>query len=483
MAGSNQSTLAGRSPEVRNSKRISHYLKAAAIAVFATVSTAKAAELLLEKGQPFTTSKGTIVSPDSLLARSSGRYGVLLNINPASGPDTSMAMREGDSTIIDNTNVKFVSATVGARSTWFTFDTAAILGPDTTFRLTKGESKDTLGATISVLDFSGVQNLNGSYSAILSVRTARGTSVMELGAGESKPVLLDTVPGTAILIRAVETNPALSGGSVELQVSQISTVRAINSEMPPVNIYGYRISIDSLSQITDSSGTRDVVLATVRTGDTSLAQVLEIDKPVSIIDTSTNTGISITAKSATQVGDSVSVNLVVERIQNASVFALGQTVVDSTIGTMKLIGAHDSVAIFEINGDTVETVVGQRITFLGSSGRTIRLTVMELAIGRNSAYATVNTEGEEPVSVKPRGGIAAMQMDRIIPLSQGRYSLVFSKPGAHTVSVYNVQGRLVASLPFNGSRAIVDFSSMGLSAGAYVISVEGMHALGQRLMR
>jgi hypothetical protein len=150
---------------------------------------------------------------------------------------------------------------------------------------------------------------------------------------------------------------------------------------------------------------------------------------------------------------------------------------------MKLIGAHDSVAIFEINGDTVETVVGQRITFLGSSGRTIRLTVMELAIGRNSAYATVNTEGEEPVSVKPRGGIAAMQMDRIIPLSQGRYSLVFSKPGAHTVSVYNVQGRLVASLPFNGSRAIVDFSSMGLSAGAYVISVEGMHALGQRLMR
>ncbi len=486
MAGLNESIVAGSRPAVSKSlktasKRALHYFRAAALTVLSTAFVATATELLLQKGQAFTTSKGTIVSPDSLLARESGKYGVLLNINPSAGPDTAMSMREGDSTIIDNTNIIFVKATVGARSTWFTFDTAAITGPDTTFRLTQGQTKDTLGATITALDFSNVQNLNGSYSAILSVRTARGTSIIELGAGESKSVLLDTVPGTAILIRAAETNPALS--SIELQVSQISTVQIINSEMPPVNMYGYRISIDSLSQITDSTGTRDVILATVRTGDRSLAQALEINKPVSIIDTSTNTGISITAKSATQVGDSVSVDLVIERIQNASVFALGQTVVDSAIGTMRLIGAHDSVAVFEINGDTVEAVVGQRITFLGSSGRTIKFTVMELAIGRGSAYATVNTEGEEPVSVKPRGGIAATQMDRIIPLSQGRYSLVFAKPGAHTVSVYNIQGRLVASLPCNGSRAIVDLSRIGLATGKYVISVEGMHALGQRIMR
>jgi hypothetical protein len=485
MAGSNESIVAGSRPAVskpfkRASKRALHYFRTAALAVLAGVSAAKATELLLQKGQAFTTSKGTSISPDSLLAQQSGKYGVLLNIKPSTGPDTAISMREGDSTVIDNTNIKFLTATVGARSIWFDFDTSSVIQPDTTFRLTQGQPKDTLGATITVLDFSNVQNLNGSYSALLSVQTARGTSIIELGAGESKSVLVDTVPGTAILIKAVKTNPALSGGSVNLQVAQISTVQTISGGMN-INLYGYDMHVTEISQITDSTGTRDVVLATVRTPeDTIFTQAFEINKPVSMIDTATNTGVSITMKSATQAGNSISVDFIAEKIQNASVFALGQTATDSAIGTMKLIGAHDSVAVFEINGDTVEAVVGKRITFLGSSGRTIKFTVQALSIGRSSAYATVNVEAEAPtIGVRPSNGISAMHTDRIIQLSQNRYGLIFAKPGAHTVSVYNIQGRLVASLPCSGSRAIVDFSRMRLSAGRYILSVNGMSALGQ----
>ncbi|MCX6773559.1 MAG: hypothetical protein NTY68_00990, partial [Candidatus Micrarchaeota archaeon] len=366
---------------------------------------------------------------------------------------------------------------------WFTFDTTAITGPDSVFTLTQGHSKDTLGVNITATDFARVPNKDGSFDAILTVKTVRGTSIVQLGPGETKRVVVGATPGDAVDIKAINTTSTFSNSSVELQVTAVNTVKTVTNSAP-LSAYGYTISVTGIGQKVDSSGTTSYVAATVKMPKgATLTEQLVINKSVSIVDTSTGTGISITAKSASQVGTSISSDLVVEQIQNTSVFTLGNSVaLDSSIGTIKLVDAHDSVAVLDINGDTLEATVGKALTFTGHNGKTASITVTDLAIGKSSAFATatvVNSSGQAISSLKTSRGLFTAHQDIIVQLSHNRYGLVFASPGSHTVSIYNMEGRLVSSLPFNGSRGTVDLSI--LPAGKYVISIGGMNAIGQSI--
>jgi hypothetical protein len=389
-------------------------------------------------------------------------------------------MREGDSTVIGGTSTKLVKVTVGARDIWFTVDTAAITGPDSVFTLNQGDSKDTLGASITATDFARVPNKDGSYDAILTINTVRGVSIVQIGPGETKRVAVGATPGSAVDIKAVKTTSTASIASVELQATAVSTVKTV-ANSAPLSIYGYTVSVTGIGEKVDSSGTTTYIAATVKTPKgATISEQFVINKSVSIVDSLTGTGISITAKSATEVGTTVSADLVVEQVQNASVLALNQPVtLDSTIGTIKLVDAHDSVAVLDINGSTVQATVGRATTFAGLNGSSVTMTVTELAIGKSSAFATAMIESESAaysVINAPKGLFTAHQ-DRIVQLSQNRYGLVFAEKGSHTATVYDMAGRLVASFPFNGQRGTVDLSI--LPAGRYAISVQGMNALGQ----
>jgi|GEM_PF-6060546 len=488
MANISKSLVAGTAPAVRkNSKARTSIFTAAkvALALVTAVGVAHATELLLKKGQAFKTKNNTTLSPDSLLAKNgSGKYGALLTVTPAGGSSSTIPIREGDSIAVDNTKVKLLSVTVGVRTIWFGFDTtttATATGSDTTFTLGQGQSKDTLGAGITATDFARVPNPNGSYDAILTVRTVRGVSIVQIGPGETKRVIVGATPGDAVDIKAVKTNSTFSASSVELHVTDVNTVKNVTNSAP-LSAYGYTISVTGIGTKVDSSGTTSYVAATVKTPKgATVTEQLVINRSVSIVDTATGAGISITAKDASQVGTLVSADLAVEPIQNTSVFTLGQSVtLDSSFGTIKLVDAHDSIAVFDVNGDTVQATVGKEVTFSGHNGKTLTMTITELAIGKNSAFATAATEYGSSVSVlNASKGLFTAHQDRIVQLSGNRYGLVFAKPGNHTAHVYDISGRMVASLPFNGNRGIVDLSI--LPAGRYVISTEGMNALGHSI--
>jgi hypothetical protein len=488
MANISKSLVAGTAPADNKKSKAGRYFsmagKAALVLTTAAAMTAQATELLLKKGQAFSTKNNTTLSPDSLLAKNgNGKYGALLTITPSGGTSSKIPIREGDSMFVDNTKVKLLSVTVGVRTIWFGFDTTTTtaVGPDTSFTLGQGQSKDTLGTSITATDFARVPNQNGSYDAILTVRTVRGVSIVQIGPGETKRVAVGATPGQAVDIKAIKTASTFSASSVELQATAVNTVKAATNSAP-LSAYGYTISVTGIGQKVDSSGTTSYVAATVKAPNgTSLSEQLIINKPVSIVDTSTGAGIAITAKDASQVGTSVSANLAVEQIQNASVFTLGQPVtLDTSFGTMKLVDAHDSVAVFNVNGDTVQVTVGKEATLTGHNNKTLKITVTDLAVGKNSAFATTSIKySGQTNALNPSKGLFTAHQDRIVLLSNNRYGLVFAKPGRHTASVYGISGRLVASLPFNGNRGIVDLSA--LPAGRYVISTEGMNALGQSI--
>ena len=214
MANSIKSLVAGTAPAVNNrSKAKSSFFTAAkvALALITAAGAAQATELLLKKGQAFSTKSNTTLSADSLLAKNAnGKYGALLTITPSGKSSTKSSIREGDSIVVDQTKVKLLGVTVGARTTWFTFDTTAVTGPDTTFTLSQGHSKDTLGTTITATDFARVPNQNGSYDAILTICTVRGISIIQIGPGETKRIAVGATPGAAVDIKAIRTASTFS---------------------------------------------------------------------------------------------------------------------------------------------------------------------------------------------------------------------------------------------------------------------------------
>jgi hypothetical protein len=485
MANSIKSSVAGTAPAVNKKSKARRYFSMAGKAVLALTTaaavTAQATELLLKKGEAFSTKNNTTLSPDSLLAKDgNGKYGALLTVTPAGGSSSKTAIREGDSMVVDKTNVKLLGVTVGVRTIWFSFDTTSLTGPDTAFTLNQGASKDTLGTSITATDFARVPNKDGSYDAILTIRTVRGVSIIQIGPGETKRVAVGATPGEAVDIKAIRTVSTFSESSVELQVTDVNTVKSVTNSAP-LSAYGYTISVTGIGQKVDSTGTASYVAATVKTPKgATISEQLSINKSVSIVDSATGIGISITAKDASQVGTTVTADLAVEPVQNTSIFTLGQSVtLDTSFGTIKLVDAHDSIAVFDVNGSTVQATVGKEATFSGRNGKALTITITDLAVGKNSAFATANIESSIPVGsvLNTSKGLFTAHMDRIVQLSHNRYGLVFAKPGNHTASVFDVSGRLVVSLPFNGNRGIVDLST--LPAGRYVISTEGMNALGQ----
>jgi len=484
MANSNNLLVTGKEkPAVSNKSRARTSFFTAgkvALSVIAAAAAVSATELLVSKGEPFTTRGNTRVSPDSLLARDgAGHYGALLTVTPNGGSATKTPIREGDSVAIDGTNVKLMAATVGARTVWFTFDTTAVTGPDSTFALSIGQSKDTLGASITSVDFSRVPS-NGEYGAILRINTARGTSIVELKPGETARVL--TSSGKAVDIKAVSTASTYSESTVELQVTEVSTSKLVVKDHP-LDIYGCRISVNGIGVRVDETGRTDYVSVSVKVPNgATIAKELVMNVPVSVVDTVSGSAISLTATSAAQMGDSVAANIIVEQVQNTSVFALGQSVaVDTIVGTVKLTDAHDSVAVFDVNGESVTATVGDEVTLpTYKAGKKVTFTVTSLALGKDSAFATVVIKVNDQLSTfNSSKGLFTAHQDRIVSLSKNRYGLVFAEPGNHTASIYDISGRLVASLPFSGMRGVVDLSI--LPSGRYVMSIDGMKALGHSI--
>ncbi|MCX6774342.1 MAG: hypothetical protein NTY68_05105, partial [Candidatus Micrarchaeota archaeon] len=117
MANSNKLLVTGKEPAVSKKQRKNSFFTAgkAALSIIAAAATINATELLVSKGESFSTKNKTVVSPDSLLAKNaSGHYGALLTVTPSGGSSTKTPIREGDSLTLGGTNVKLMAVTAGA---------------------------------------------------------------------------------------------------------------------------------------------------------------------------------------------------------------------------------------------------------------------------------------------------------------------------------------------------------------------------------